>query len=72
MLCYSATGGAFFLNKTCEMRLGLQKKLLRFIQICTYCKVEGNTLEQVDVRFVGTTARDPLVEVREGRTEDNS
>ena len=53
------------------MSLDLQKKLLRFIQTGTFRKVGSNTLEQVDVRFVCATNRDPLVEVREGRFRED-
>lgn len=66
-----ANGGTLFLDEICEMSLDLQKKLLRFIQTGTFRKVGSNTLEQVDVRFVCATNRDPLVEVREGRFRED-
>lgn len=66
-----ANGGTLFLDEICEMSLELQKKLLRFIQTGTFRKVGSNTLEQVDVRFVCATNRDPLVEVREGRFRED-
>jgi two-component system repressor protein LuxO len=66
-----ADGGTLFLDEICEMSLELQKKLLRFIQTGTFRKVGSNTLEQVDVRFVCATNRDPLVEVREGRFRED-
>ena len=66
-----ANGGTLFLDEICEMSLELQKKLLRFIQTGTFRKVGSNTLEQVDVRFVSATNRDPLLEVREGRFRED-
>lgn len=66
-----ADGGTLFLDEICEMSLELQKKLLRFIQTGTFRKVGSNTLEQVDVRFVCATNRDPLLEVREGRFRED-
>jgi two-component system repressor protein LuxO len=66
-----ANGGTLFLDEICEMDLDLQKKLLRFIQTGTFCKVGSNKLEEVDVRFICATNRDPLVEVREGRFRED-
>ncbi|MEP4148306.1 MAG: sigma-54 dependent transcriptional regulator [Halioglobus sp.] len=66
-----ANGGTLFLDEICEMSLELQKKLLRFIQTGTFRKVGSNILEQVDVRFVCATNRDPLAEVREGRFRED-
>ena len=66
-----ANGGTLFLDEICEMSLELQKKLLRFIQTGTFRKVGSNQLEQVDVRFVCATNRDPLEEVREGRFRED-
>jgi two-component system repressor protein LuxO len=66
-----ADGGTLFLDEICEMSLELQKKLLRFIQTGTFRKVGSNTLEQVDVRFVCATNRDPITEVREGRFRED-
>jgi two-component system repressor protein LuxO len=66
-----ADGGTLFLDEICEMSLELQKKLLRFIQTGTFRKVGSNTLEQVDVRFVCATNRDPLEEVRVGRFRED-
>lgn len=66
-----ANGGTLFLDEICEMSLELQKKLLRFIQTGTFRKVGSNTLEQVDVRFVCATNRNPIVEVSEGRFRED-
>jgi DNA-binding NtrC family response regulator len=66
-----ADGGTLFLDEVCEMSLELQKKLLRFIQTGTYRKIGSNTLQQVDVRFVCATNRDPIEEVRQGRFRED-
>jgi len=53
------------------MDLALQIKLLRFIQTGTFQRVGGSKLEQVDVRFVCATNRDPLKEVEAGRFRED-
>ncbi len=67
----AADGGTLFLDEICEMDLELQSKLLRFIQTGTFRKVGSNALEQVDVRFVCATNRDPVEEVRAGRFRED-
>jgi DNA-binding NtrC family response regulator len=62
-----ADKGTLFLDEICEMDIGLQAKLLRFIQTGTFQKVGSDKLEEVDIRFVCATNRDPLTEVRAGR-----
>lgn len=59
-----AHGGTLFLDEICEMDVGLQAKLLRFIQLGTYQKVGGKTTRQADIRFVTATNKDPLEQVR--------
>ena len=66
-----ADGGTLFLDEICEMDLALQIKLLRFIQTGTFQRVGGSKLEQVDVRFVCATNRDPLKEVEAGRFRED-
>ena len=66
-----ADGGTLFLDELCEMDLGLQSKLLRFIQTGTFQKVGSETLQSVNVRFVCATNRDPWIEVREGRFRED-
>ena len=61
-----AHGGTFFLDEVCEMDLQLQTKLLRFLQTGQFTKVGGSTLEDVDVRIVCATNRDPKAEVQAG------
>ncbi len=66
-----ANGGTLFLDEICEMDLGLQSKLLRFIQTGTFQKVGSTALEKVDVRFVCASNRAPLAEVEAGRFRED-
>ncbi|MFT7571549.1 MAG: two-component system repressor protein LuxO [Paracoccaceae bacterium] len=66
-----ANGGTLFLDEICEMDISLQAKLLRFIQTETFQKVGGSTLEQVDVRFVCATNRNPFTEVQNGNFRED-
>jgi two-component system repressor protein LuxO len=66
-----AKGGTLFFDEICEMDLNLQSKLLRFIQTGTFQKVGGEKLEQVDVRFVCATNRDPWEEVQKGNFRED-
>lgn len=66
-----ANGGTLFLDEICEMDINLQAKLLRFIQTETFQKVGGSATEQVDVRFVCATNRDPFDEVQKGRFRED-
>jgi two-component system repressor protein LuxO len=49
------------------MDLGLQAKLLRFLQSGSIQRVGGGELKRVDVRIVCATNRDPFAEVAAGR-----
>ncbi len=66
-----ADGGTLFLDEIAEMDLDLQTKLLRFVQTGGFQRVGGTRLEQVDVRFVCATNRDPLAQVAEGRFRED-
>lgn len=61
-----ADGGTLFLDEIGEMDMDLQTKLLRFIQTGRFQAVGGSTEEQVDVRFICATNRDPLEAVAAG------
>ncbi len=63
--------GTFFLDEVCEMDLQLQTKLLRFLQTGQFTKVGGSTSEDVDVRIVCATNRDPITEVQAGRFRED-
>ena len=66
-----ADGGTLFFDEICEMDVGLQAKLLRFIQTGTFQKVGGTQTQKVDVRFISATNRDPLKEVEAGRFRED-
>ena len=66
-----ADGGTLFLDEICEMPLDLQVKLLRFVQSGTVTPVGGHAAQQVDVRFVCATNRDPMQEVQDGRFRED-
>lgn len=66
-----ANGGTLFLDELCEMDLDLQSKLLRFIQLGTYQQVGSSVEQQVDIRFVCATNREPLDEVKAGRFRED-
>ena len=66
-----AHGGTLFLDEIGEMDLGLQSKLLRFIQTGTVRRVGDTQTRSVDVRFICATNRDPLAEVDSGRFRED-
>jgi two-component system repressor protein LuxO len=66
-----ADGGTLFLDEICEMDLGLQSKLLRFIQTGELKRVGDAKARSVDVRFVCATNRDPAAEVAAGRFRED-
>jgi two-component system repressor protein LuxO len=53
------------------MELGLQTKLLRFIQTGAYERVGEGRVRHADIRFIAATNRDPLAAVREGRLRED-
>ena len=58
-----ADGGTLFLDEIAEMELGLQAKLLRFLQSRHHPAGRRQRAEAVDVRIVCATNRDPFAEV---------
>jgi two-component system repressor protein LuxO len=66
-----ADGGSLFLDELGEMELGLQTKLLRFIQTGAYERVGEGRVRHADIRFIAATNRDPLAAVREGRLRED-
>ena len=67
----AAHGGTLFLDEICEMELKLQVKLLRFLQTGTVQRVGATQPENVDVRIICATNRDPAVEVAQGRFRED-
>jgi transcriptional regulator with PAS, ATPase and Fis domain len=63
----AADGGTLFLDEIGEMPLGVQAKLLRFLETRRFLRVGGTTKISVDVRIVTATLRSIEDEVRAGR-----
>lgn len=59
-----ASGGTLFLDELGEMDIGLQAKLLRFVQTGCFQKVGASQTEKVDIRFICATNRDPLEAIK--------
>jgi len=66
-----ANGGTLFLDEICEMDINLQAKLLRFLQTGQVKRVGSDWSEDVDVRIVCATNRNPMVEVAENRFRED-
>jgi len=66
-----ADGGTLFLDEIGEMELDLQTKLLRFVQTGSFQKVGDSKSQNVDVRFICATNRDPLEAVAAGRFRED-
>ncbi|MFP1633368.1 sigma-54-dependent transcriptional regulator [Zhengella sp. ZM62] len=67
----SADGGTLFLDEICEMDLGLQAKLLRFLQSRQVQRLGEDKVRVSDVRVVCATNRNPVEEVRAGRFRED-
>jgi two-component system, NtrC family, response regulator AtoC len=67
----TADGGTVFLDEIGEMTLGLQSKLLRFLEEKTFKRVGGLIDVKVDVRVVAATNRDLEHEVRSLRFRED-
>jgi two-component system, repressor protein LuxO len=63
--------GTLFLDEICELDLHLQVKLLRFIQNGWVHRVGAAHPQQVDVRIICATNRDPVAEVKAGRLRED-
>jgi DNA-binding NtrC family response regulator len=63
----TAHKGTLFLDEIGHMSLGLQAKLLRFLQEMAFEPVGGSTLRSVDVRIIAATNLDLQAEIEAGR-----
>lgn len=70
-LCETADGGTLFLDEIGEMSLGIQAKLLRFIQEGEFYRIGGKKPIKVDVRVISATNRDLEAEVKAGRFRED-
>lgn len=66
-----ANGGTLFLDEIGELSLGIQAKLLRFLQESEFYRIGGKRPIKVNVRIVSATNRDLEREVREGRFRED-
>jgi DNA-binding NtrC family response regulator len=66
-----ADGGSLFLDEIGEMDIGLQAKLLRFIQTGRFQKVGSGREEQVNVRFISATNRQPQKAIAEKKLRED-
>jgi DNA-binding NtrC family response regulator len=69
--CEAAHGGTLFLDEVTEMELGLQAKLLRFLEDQTVQRVGSTVSLRVDVRVIAATNRDPEQAVRDLRLRED-
>jgi len=66
-----ANGGSLFLDEIGEMDIGLQAKLLRFIQTGCFQKVGSGKEEKVDIRFISATNREPQIAIEEHKLRED-
>ncbi|MFO0888507.1 MAG: sigma-54 dependent transcriptional regulator [Isosphaeraceae bacterium] len=69
--CEAADRGTLFLDEIGEMEIGLQAKLLRFLQERSFLRVGQVTPVQVDVRIIAATNRNPLDQIRRGSLRED-
>ena len=67
----TADGGTLFLDEIGEMTLGLQAKLLRFLEEKTFKRVGGLADIRVDVRVMAATNRNLEEDVKAGRFRED-
>ncbi len=63
----AASGGTLFLDEIGEMPLGMQAKLLRFLENRRFMRVGGSTKIDANIRLVFATLRPLEEDVRQGR-----
>src|SRR4030095_906024 len=62
-----ANGGSVFLDEVADMSLGMQAKLLRFLQEGEIRAVGSNQTAKVNVRVISATNKDLAQQVKEGK-----
>jgi two-component system, NtrC family, response regulator AtoC len=66
-----AEKGTLFLDEIAEMPIGLQAKLLRFLDTGEFRRVGGNKILTVDVRVIAATNRDLRDCIRQGKFRED-
>ncbi len=66
-----ADGGTVFLDEIGDMEMGMQAKLLRFLEDRTFRRIGGAKVTSVDVRIISATNKDLLkaIEVKDFRND---
>jgi transcriptional regulator with PAS, ATPase and Fis domain len=66
-----ADGGTVFLDEIGDMEMGMQAKLLRFLEDRTFRRIGGAKVTSVDVRIISATHKDLVkaIEVRDFRND---
>jgi DNA-binding NtrC family response regulator len=66
-----ADGGTVFLDEIGDMEMGMQAKLLRFLEDRTFRRIGGAKVNSVDVRIISATNKDLLkaIEVKDFRND---
>jgi transcriptional regulator with GAF, ATPase, and Fis domain len=67
----SAAAGTIFLDEIGEIPMGMQVKLLRFIQERQFERLGGNQTLTLDVRVIAATHRDLKALTQEGKFRDD-
>ena len=66
-----AAGGTIFLDEIGDIPMGMQVKLLRFLQEHQFERIGGNQTLTVDVRVIAATHRNLAALIREGKFRDD-
>lgn len=66
-----ADGGTVFLDEIGDMEMGMQAKLLRFLEDRTFRRIGGSKVNSVDVRIISATNKDLLkaIEIKDFRND---
>jgi len=66
-----ADGGTVLLDEVHEMPIGIQSKMVRFIQEEGFERLHGNKRIKSDIRFLSSSTKDLLAEVKAGKLRED-
>jgi transcriptional regulator with PAS, ATPase and Fis domain len=66
-----AHNGTIFLDEICEMSLGMQAELLRFLEDLNFRRVGGNKLRHADVRIISATNSSPQIAIEQKKLRED-